>query len=75
MNAKDSTWLARRGGNSVHQLAGERETEVHAADSPFVLLRFRKGLNPSPGVTSMNPQPTDGLLVWIEKASEPDRKQ
>lgn len=68
MNAKDSSWLSRRGGNSVHRLAGERETEVHPADSPFVLLRFRKGLTPSPGVTAMDPQPTDGILVWIEKA-------
>ena len=69
MNANDSTWLARRGGKSVDQLAGERETENHQVDSPFVLLRFRKALTPSSGVTEQDPQPTDGILVWIEKAN------
>jgi hypothetical protein len=69
MSANDSTWLSRRGGNSVHNLAGTKETAVNPVDSPFVLLRYRKGLSPSSGVTAMDPNPTDGILVWIERST------
>ena len=70
MQANDSSWLAKRGGNSIHALAGRKETAVNAIDSPFVLLRYRKGLSPSSGVTATDPNPTDGILIWIERSSE-----
>ncbi len=70
MQANDSSWLAQRGGNAVHALAGQRETAVNPIDSPFVLLRYRKGLAPSPGVSAMDPKPTDGLLIWIDRVSD-----
>ena len=70
MQANDSSWLAKRGGNTIHALAGTKETAVNAIDSPFVLLRYRKGLSPSSGVTKTDPNPTDGILIWIERSSE-----
>lgn len=70
MQANDASWLARRGGNSISQFAGKFETAAHPVDSPFVLLRYRKGTSPASGVTAMDPNPTDGLLIWIEQAPE-----
>ena len=67
MQANDSSWLEKRGGNSIHTLAGRNETSMNAVDSPFVLLRYRKGLSPSSGVTATDPNPTDGILIWIER--------
>jgi hypothetical protein len=67
MKANDSSWLAKRGGNGIHALAGKRKTATNPIETPFVLLRYRKGLSPSPGVTAMDPNPTDGMLIWIEQ--------
>lgn len=73
MKANDSSWLAKRGGNSIHKLTGQRKTEVNPIDSAFVLLRYRKGLSPTPGVSSMDPNPTDGILIWIERVTDPEQ--
>jgi hypothetical protein len=70
MQASDSSWLAKRGGNAIHALAGKKETAVNPIDSPFVLLRYRKGLSPAPGVSAMDPNLTDGILIWIERAND-----
>lgn len=70
MKANDSSWLARHGGNCIHALAGKQETAVNPIDTSFVLLRYRKGLSPKPGVTAMDPNPTDGVLIWIEHAAD-----
>jgi len=32
------------------------------------LLRYRKGLSTIPGIAMINPEPTDGVLIWIVRA-------
>ena len=62
----NTNWLSKRGGCSLH-VAGDSLTEVESSNEPFVLLSLRNGLSPAPGVTAMNPNPTDGVVVWIEE--------
>lgn len=70
MRSNDSSWLARRGGNTESSDFPPGETAVCPSDVPFVLLRYRKGLAPRPGITAPDPAPTDGILIWIEKSDK-----
>ena len=63
---KRTEWLDKRGGCSLN-LAGNSTTESGSPDQPFVLLNYRDGLSPRPGVTATNPNPTDGVMIWIQE--------
>ena len=64
VNGAKTDWLAKRGGCSVN-VAGISSTVNAATDEPFVLVSYRDGLSPRPGVTATNPNPTDGVILWI----------
>ena len=48
-----------------YQIAGKGETESADPDEPFVLVRVRRSKQVPGGVT-VDPDPTDGVMVWIE---------
>jgi hypothetical protein len=48
-------------------VAGKEKTVVADVGKPLVLLRMRK-TKELPGATTIDMQPTDGILVWIEAA-------
>ena len=67
MNARDLSWFDRKsGGHTIHEHAGLRGTDYGEPDSPFVLLRYRKGLRSNSVLLETDPNPTDGLIIWIE---------
>jgi hypothetical protein len=47
--------------------AGRGQTESAGLTEPLVLLRHRKCKEIRPGVITVDMQPTDGLMVWIEE--------
>ena len=61
----DIDWLVRelRYGPT---LAGHSETETAAPGEPVVLLRVRRFKDALAGAYSIDPEPCDGLLVWLE---------
>ncbi|MEM6474074.1 MAG: hypothetical protein AAF802_31275 [Planctomycetota bacterium] len=62
---RDTKWLEKRGGCS-QTVAGFSSTQTGEAEQPFTLLSFRDGLSPRPGVTMEDPNPTDGIQLWIQ---------
>lgn len=65
IEANDPAWLSSS-GHSMRMIGGN-ETTFGTVDKPFELLRFRKGLYPpSTGKSGTDPNPTDGILLWIE---------
>ncbi len=50
------------------RIAGRNRTDVAPVDTPLVLLRYRKGKQVPPNGSTVDMQPTDGLIVWIEEA-------
>lgn len=67
VTGRDAAWLEKRGGVST-RLAGSAGTRDGPADEPYVLLSLRNALSPQPGVTQTNPNPTDGVLIWIQES-------
>ncbi|REK10942.1 MAG: hypothetical protein DWQ37_16040 [Planctomycetota bacterium] len=52
------------------RIAGRKRTEAHSVDTPLVLLRMRKSKQVPPNGSTVDMQPTDGLIVWIEELPE-----
>lgn len=59
------SWLFE-GAGLTNRLAGKYQTEIHATDGQLILLRHRKGISTGTR-TTQDPQPTSGLVVWIEQ--------
>jgi len=66
INGQNTAWLAKRGGCS-QRVAGNSVTKIGDNGEPFILVSYRDGLSPRPGVTATNPNPTDGVILWIEE--------
>ncbi len=49
------------------RIAGQNRTHTVPVDEPLVLLRYRKGKQVPPNGWTVETQPTDGLIVWIEE--------
>ena len=65
MSGSDHTWLLKQIDHRA-EFAGRNETTWGSPEISQVLLRHRKTLpNISEG-SYLNPNPTDGLLLWIE---------
>ena len=71
MSGSDHTWLSKQ-IDYRPEFAGRNETIWGSPKTSHVLLRHRKTLpNISQG-SYLNPNPTDGLLLWIEPVSNRD---
>ena len=68
INGAETDWLNKRGG-CQESVAGRSSTLAAVADEPFILLSYRDGLSPKSGVTATNPNPTDGIVLWIEETN------
>ncbi|TWT96995.1 hypothetical protein Pla108_27720 [Botrimarina colliarenosi] len=66
-SGKNTAWLDKRGGVSK-KVAGSSSTLARPAKAPYILLSYRDALSPKPGETQTNPEPTDGVLVWIQES-------
>jgi hypothetical protein len=65
------TWLASGSFiNWTHKVYGDNGTVSAPAGDPLPLLRYRKGKT-VPGGTTVEMQPTDGMLFWIERVDDP----
>lgn len=64
----ETGWLEKRSGHTW-RVAGRDETEAFHPDEPLFLLRLRKTkpVPGSPGASTVDMDPTDGILVWIEE--------
>ena len=71
IQAANTKWLAKRGGCSQN-LTGHSTTVDGNPNKPFILVSYRDGISPTPGVVATNPAPTDGVLIWIQEM-EPNR--
>ncbi|HJT33641.1 MAG TPA: hypothetical protein VJ783_16465 [Pirellulales bacterium] len=61
-----AAWLVDNPGWETAQ-AGSGAAEVYDPDQPFTLLRVRSFKRVSPNSSTSNPEPTDGVLLWIKK--------
>lgn len=59
-------WLSERGRGLSARITGRGETEHGPANAPFVLLRYRKTMKTPTGASTVDMNPTDGIIVWIE---------
>ncbi len=59
-------WLNRRGRGVSARITGSGKTEHGSADEPFVLLRYRKTTTTATGALTVDMNPTDGIIVWLE---------
>lgn len=65
------TWLdAGSFVNWTTNVAGSKSTASCSKDEPLVLLKYRKG-KIVPGGVTVDMQPTDGMLIWIERIDRP----
>jgi hypothetical protein len=61
-------WLDEEHSNGWgSRVMGSEGTESVALTEPLVLLRYRKGKEVPPGAVTIDMQPTDGIMVWIEE--------
>lgn len=65
--ADDHTAWLSGGGGWVTSQAGADSTEVFSTDQPCELLRVRSAKKLPPNGSTIAPDPTDGLLLWIKK--------
>lgn len=61
-------WLTKRGRGVTAEIAGRGKTEYLAPSQPFILLRYRKPTTTPTGRMTVDMNPTDGIIVWIEAA-------
>lgn len=60
-------WLEERSSVGwTSRVAGKRASESEPANGPLVLLRHRKAKELPGGAITVDMEPTDGLMVWIE---------
>ena len=70
--ATNKTWLDNMGLCSL-ELAGQRSTATGDPMEPFFLLRMRTQLPAGPNLLTADPNPTDGILIWIEPINDNGR--
>jgi hypothetical protein len=64
------SWLAPPSyGRSTYK-AGKGETVAVDVGEPLILLRIRKTKNLGGGTMTTEPEPTEGLVVWIEEVKK-----
>ena len=59
-------WLEKSSGRAWN-VAGRKETAAASKGEPLYLLRMRKAKEMPGGISTIDMQPTDGILVWIEE--------
>ncbi len=69
IDSQNTEWLAKSGGTSL-QIAGNKATESGSPDAPFPLLRYRQALKVNPTTIAQDPNPANGILIWIEPMAE-----
>ena len=66
VRAKNTRWLEQSSGNPTY-LAGQFESVARTPDKPFILLSHRNGFRPTPNTFTSDPNPTDGVMIWIQE--------
>lgn len=64
-----AAWLTGEVGFGSSMAGGGGSTEVSGLGRPFELLRVRSFKTTSPGSSASTTQATDGVLLWLTKAS------
>ena len=62
-------WLVQRTGYTITEGMDEMKTESADVGQPLQLIRMRKAASVS-GAVSPDPNPTDGILLWIERIED-----
>ena len=62
-------WLVQRTGYTIAEGMDEMKTQSADVGQPLQLIRMRKAASVS-GAVSPDPNPTDGILLWIERIED-----